>query len=120
MTLLFITILSSCYTPERDCINYKTGNFEFEYEIDGIIKKATFKRTAEYSIDYVENEIDTSKVRWINDCEFVLTPLEQTKAAIHYKILSTTKDSYIFEYKRAAKQSHKKQIVNRGTAKKID
>jgi hypothetical protein len=118
--LLAGLLLTACYTPERNCSDFATGTFEFEYEIDGNTKKATFKRDLKYSVDYFDNQIDSSTVRWLNDCEFVLTPLDGKQTAIHYKILSTTSDSYLFEYKRAVKQAHKKQLVKRGTATKID
>ncbi|PCE64184.1 hypothetical protein B7P33_12025 [Sediminicola luteus] len=120
LSLLTGLLLTACYSPNRNCTDFATGTFEFEYEIDGNTKKATFKRDLKYSVDYFDNQIDSSTVRWLNDCEFVLTPLDGKQTAIHYKILSTTSDSYLFEYKRAVKQAHKKQLVKRGTATKID
>ena len=37
----------------------------------------------------------------------------------HFKILSTTEDSYTFEYQLAVKDPYKKVRVEKGTAKKI-
>tara|TARA_R110002050_G_scaffold16019_2_gene49073 strand:- start:174088 stop:174450 length:363 start_codon:yes stop_codon:yes gene_type:complete len=95
--LIFILIFTSCYQPERNCSDFKIGAFTFEYEVNGEKKSSNFIRTDKYSIEHYENKIDTATVRWINDCEFVLNPSDK-KTPIHYKILSTTKDSYTFEY----------------------
>ncbi len=112
--ILFI----SCYQPERNCSDYKTGEFTFEYEINGTTKTGKFIRDTNFSVDYYDNKIDSASVRWINNCEFVLKDLN-SNIAIHYKILSTTNDSYTFEYKNAVTDSNKKQLVRIGTATKI-
>jgi hypothetical protein len=104
----------SCYEPERNCKDFKTGKFSFEYELNGETKTSTFTRTDKYSIEEYDTKVDTAKVRWINDCEFVLTPSDK-KTPIHYKILSTTSNSYTFEYGVVGK-GHK----SKGTAIKTD
>ncbi|MEK6154165.1 hypothetical protein WIW50_12920 [Flavobacteriaceae bacterium 3-367] len=109
----------SCYSPQRDCESYRTGTFRFDYELEGVLKSGTFTRTDAYSIEFFEHKTDSANVKWINDCEFVLRPLDN-KAAIHYKIISTTDSSYTFEYKRAVKDPKKKLIVKKGTAIKTD
>ncbi|WP_299433695.1 hypothetical protein [uncultured Maribacter sp.] len=114
--LLLLTVIS-CYQPERNCSNFKTGEFTFTYEINGVSKTGKFIRDKEYSVDYYDNKIDSASVRWLNDCEFVLKDLNND-IAIHYKILSTTKNSYTFEYKNAVKDANKKLIVRTGTATK--
>ena len=40
--------------------------------------------------------------------------------AIHMKILSTSKDSYEFEYSLAIKETNKARRVEKGIAKKVD
>ena len=49
-----------------------------------------------------EGKIDSSQVRWINDCEVVFKTINPKNRAekkdIHLKILSTTDSSYTFEY----------------------
>ena len=101
----FIVLMASCYEAERNCAAYKTGKFKFLYTIDGKEKTGTFERTEHYSIDYFDNTIDSSTVRWINDCEFILKGIAPKSTlnndAIHIKILSTTDTSYSFEYKLA-------------------
>lgn len=121
----FISItLFSCYQAERNCKDFKTGTFEFTYTQDGNEKIGKFVRTQEYTIEYYDNKIDTSSVRWINDCEFITKKMHPSNSreqrAIHMKILKTSEDSYTFEYKYAVKEPNKKERVVKGIAKKID
>lgn len=128
MKIIFVLfgclILTSCFNIDRNCADYKTGTFQFNYLEDGIEKTGKFVRTEAYSIDYFDGKIDSSSVRWINDCEFILTNLNpksnQEKRAIHMKIISTTEDTYTFEYKYAVKESNRPNRVVKGTAKKVD
>lgn len=119
-----LTPLFSCYQVERNCTDFKTGAFEFSYTQDGKEKIGKFVRTQDYTIEYYDNKIDTSSVRWINDCEFITKKLHpinpNERRAIHMKILKTSVDSYTFEYKYAVKEPNKKERVIKGTAKKID
>ncbi|WP_298480097.1 hypothetical protein [uncultured Maribacter sp.] len=115
--ILLLCVAISCYQPQRDCKAFKTGEFTFNYKINGETKTGTFIRDANYSIDYYDNKIDSASIRWVNDCEFVLKDIH-SNTAIHYKILSTTNDSYTFEYKSAVKDENKKLIVKTGTATK--
>lgn len=122
--LLGLVLLTSCYSIERKCSDFKTGTFEFTYTIDGVEQTSKFKRTEYFNIDYHEEKADSSSIRWINDCEFILKKLNpqsnSEKNAIHMKILSTTNDSYTFEYKLAVKQPNKPLNVAKGVAIKID
>lgn len=100
LTLLFIA--SSCYQPQRDCAKYKTGTFTFTSEIDGEEVTTRFTRNDSIEIDYFRGGSDTSSVRWINDCEYIVKQLNPKKGeapvSLHMKILSTTDNSYTFEY----------------------
>lgn len=101
--LLLLFALSSCFdTPERDCKAFKTGKFKFEMEIDGVKKSTTFVRTENQEIDFFEGKSDTSSIRWINDCEYIIQKINPKnmaeKKAVTIKILSTKKDSYMFEF----------------------
>lgn len=124
ITFICAFFLTSCYQSERNCADFKTGTFEFTYNVDGVENKGTFKRTEDYNIDYFNNKIDSASVRWINDCEFIQKALHpKSKAeekAIHFKIISTSEDSYTFEYQLAVKDPYKKIRVEKGTAKKIN
>ncbi|WMI67250.1 hypothetical protein [Mangrovimonas sp. YM274] len=123
-TLFSCLIFTSCFNIERNCNDYKTGTFQFNYMEDGVEKTGKFVRTEAYSIDYFEGKIDSSSVRWINDCEFILTNLHpksnQEKRSIHMKIISTSKNSYTFEYKYAVKEGNRPDRVVKGIAKKIE
>lgn len=88
--------------PQRNCKNFKTGDFSFTSTINGEEKTTTFSRTLEIEVDYFEGKQDTSSVRWINDCEYVLKNTRPKNKAeeksIHIKILTTSDSSYTFEY----------------------
>ena len=128
MKNLFVLFLSlfvlSCYEKDRNCTDYKTGTFSFTYQIDGVEKTGKFIRTEDYNVDYYENKVDSASIRWINDCEFIQTKVNpesrDEEKAIHMKILTTSTDSYTFEYSLAVPPTNKKKRVEKGTAKKLD
>ncbi|MEX0289462.1 MAG: DNA topoisomerase IV [Flavobacteriaceae bacterium] len=97
-----ITLLLSCYQPQRDCQSFKDGTFSFTSIIDGKETTTTFVRKGAIEVDYFKGKADSSSIRWINDCEFVATKLHPKNKAeersVHMKILSTTDNSYTFEY----------------------
>lgn len=88
--------------PQRNCTDFKTGTFTFTAVINGEEKKTTFHRTLEIEVDEFEGKKDSSSIRWINDCEYVLKNLnpknKSEEKSIHIKILSTTDSTYTFEY----------------------
>ncbi len=101
--LIFVLILAvSCYQPERNCKEFKTGEFSFTSIVDGKELTTTFIRNADEEVDYYSGKTDTSSVRWINDCEYIVKKINPKSKAeeksIHMKILSTTDNSYMFEY----------------------
>lgn len=119
-SVLGLLFLDSCYTIERDCINFHVGEFEFSNIVNGAIKTSYFTRTDKLEIENYEGKIDSASIRWVNDCECILTKLNpasnQDKRPVQIKILSTTVDSYIFEYSMVGKADNKQ----RGTIKKIN
>ncbi|SDE27860.1 hypothetical protein SAMN05421636_104206 [Pricia antarctica] len=112
---LLLVLLVSCYQPQRDCKTFKNGNFTFTTTIGDEEKTTTFVRNDSIEIDYFEGKVDTSAVRWINDCEYVVKKINPKNKAeeksVHMKILSTTEDSYTFEYGIVGESSK-----SRGTA----
>ena len=112
-------LLISCYSVERNCIEFRTGSFEFTNTINDSIVKSTFVRTDNYEIEEFKGVKDSSTIRWINECEFILTKINpitnQEKRPIRIKILRTMGDSYDFEYSQVTNPSK----VNRGTVNKI-
>jgi hypothetical protein len=117
ISLLSIILLSSCYAPKRDCKKFKTGTFEFETELKGEVIKTTFVRNDSLEIDYFENEVDTSSIRWINDCEYILTNLNPKNMAekkpLHMKILTTEGDTYTFEFSVVGEDKKQKGVVKK-------
>ena len=101
-TAILILFVTSCYQPERKCADFKNGEFSFTSIVDGKELKTTFTRTDALEIDYFDGKVDSSSVRWINDCEYVVKKMNPKNRAeekpIHMKILSTTDNSYTFEY----------------------
>lgn len=117
--LLALLCLASCYNPERECKDFKTGKFEFEAYLDGDLEKTTFIRNDSIEVEIYKNKKDTASIRWINDCEYVLKSINPKNRAekqpIHIKILSTSGNSYTFEYNIVGK--NEKQ---RGRVTKVD
>ena len=115
LSLLFI----SCYSVDRDCIEFRTGSFEFSTSINDSIVKSTFIRTDNYEIEEFKGVKDSSTIRWVNECEFILTKMNpktnQERRPIRIKILRTYGNSYDFEYS----QVNNPQKINRGTVNKI-
>lgn len=116
---LFAGSLISCYNPERNCTDFKTGTFEFESYLDGELVKSRFVRNDSIEIDYFRGKSDTSSVRWINECEYLVSNLNPKNRAeekpIHMKILTTEGNTYTFEYGLVGEP--KKQ---RGTVVKVE
>lgn len=106
-TLLIVIVMATgllaCEGPARDCKQFQEGTFRFTAEVDGIAQTTVFTRTKDLEISEFMGKTDSASIRWINDCEYVLTNLNpKTRAEekpIHMKILSTSGDSYTFEYK---------------------
>lgn len=102
IVLLLLLTLLSCYNTEHNCKDFKTGKFKFEYIVDGVKKTTVFKRNDSIEIETFEGKTDTSRIRWVNDCEYVLQKIHPKnsveKKAITMKILTTTKNSYTFEF----------------------
>lgn len=115
ISFLFI----SCYSVERDCNDFRTGSYEFTTSINDSIIKSTFIRTDKYEIEQFNGIKDSSTIRWVNDCEFILTKIDpktnQEKRPIRIKILRTYGNSYDFEYSQVSNP----QRVNRGTVNKL-
>ena len=73
--ILLLFLLVSCYSLERDCKPFQNGKFKFTQIIDGELKTSFFTRNSLYEIELFEGNIDTSTIRWVNDCECILTKL---------------------------------------------
>ena len=118
--LVLLLLLTSCYTADRDCRQFRTGKFEFSYELNDTIKKSIFTRTLDYEIEEYDNVVDSSSISWVNDCEFILTKLNpktnQEKRPVKIRIIRTYEDSYDFEYSSVSEPI----IIKRGTVKRSE
>ena len=117
----FIPILIiNCTLPEKKCNLYKNGSFEFKTKINNEFVISKFIRNDSIEIEFFQNKIDTSYVRWVSDCEFILTKKNpesiDDKKAISMKILSTDDKGYNFEFSIVGN----KETFFRGRAVKIN
>ncbi|MCL6294963.1 DNA topoisomerase IV [Jejuia spongiicola] len=117
LCLLLLLTLFSCYETTRDCKDYKTGKFYSEVYINDELFKSTFNRTKKLQIETYNNKIDSSKLRWINDCEVIFKTMNPKNRAerkdIHLKILTTTDSSYTFEYSYVGETKKQRGIAYR-------
>ncbi|MFD2602795.1 DNA topoisomerase IV [Flavobacterium suzhouense] len=115
--IVITALFSSCYQQERNCKDFKTGKFKFEHEINGKKEVTYFERTENLQIETFNGKTDTASVRWVNDCEYILQKthpknmLEQK--AIHMKILTTSQDSYTFEFSIVGDTNKQKGTVTK-------
>ncbi|HBC04985.1 MAG: DNA topoisomerase IV [Aequorivita sp.] len=118
LALLSFLLLAGCYETQRDCADFKTGTFEFEALSGTEVFKTTIIRNDSIEVDYFQGKTDSSSIRWINDCEYVLKKInpknQAEKKAIHIKILTTDKDSYTFEFSEVGKTK-----TSKAKAKKV-
>ena len=118
--LIYVSLcICSCYKVERNCLDFHTGEFEFSTIVNGTMKTSYFIRTEKLEIETYEENVDSASIRWVNDCECILTKLNpvsnQDKRPVQIKILSTKSDTYTFEYSIVGQADNKK----RGTIKKV-
>lgn len=118
ITALFsLLLLCSCFNAERNCQDFRTGTYEFESFINGELVTSRFIRNDSIEIEKFQGKTDTSSVRWINDCEYILRNTNPAGMAeekpIHIKILTTTKNGYTFEYGQVGSSKKAKGKVNK-------
>lgn len=108
---LSLVVILNMFCQNRNkmhCEDFKTGNFKIHTETNNLTYSITRNETKQ-----VEKEQETGKqtewrIRWLNECEYKLLLIKdnfglltsgQLKAIpeFTYKIITTTKDYYIFE-----------------------
>ncbi len=118
LSIIFL-ISIGCYSPERNCSNFRTGTFEFEALSGTEIFTTKIIRNDSMEIDYFRGKIDTSSIRWINDCEYIVKKIRPRnraeEKAIHIKILTTQGNEFTFEFKEVGSVKTRK-----AKAKKVD
>lgn len=106
-----------CESPERNCAQFKTGSFKFETLLNGALTTTYFTRNDTLEVAIINGVPDSSNVRWINACEYIVTkrnPKNRSeKQAVHMKILYTEADSYTFEYSLVGKARKEQGLVTK-------
>ena len=110
-----IFLLFGCFETQRHCSDFKTGTFRSEVRINGTLYQSVFTRTENTQVERYNGRIDSSHVRWINDCEVVFKTIHPKNMAeqkdIHLKILTTTDSSYTYEYSYIGETKKQKGIA---------
>lgn len=100
----FIIIFAAigCYEPQRECEPFKNGRFRFTTILNNQEITTTFTRQGSLEIEFFNDKTDSSSVRWLNNCEYILKKLHPKNKAeeksVHIKIISTTDSTYTFTY----------------------
>lgn len=119
LIFLFCLVFVSCYQVERHCSDFQTGTYSSSITINDSIYHSVFTRTKDLQIETYKGHVDSTTVRWINDCEVVFRTINpknmQERKDIHLKILTTTDSTYNFEYSYVGEKTKQ-----HGTAKRIN
>lgn len=96
-------LLTACFKqPERNCKDFKTGKFKVEFDVKGQKHTTMLERNDSIQTETYNGKTDTTLVRWVSDCEYVVRYLHpKTMAeqkAYNIRILNTSKNSYTFEF----------------------
>ena len=117
--LILAFLFISCYNVERNCVDFKTGVFEFSTEVNDSLVSSTFSISNKLTIELFNGIKDSSNIKWVNNCEFLLTKLNprtnQERRPVRIKILRTYGEKYDFEFS----QVNDPQKISRGTVKRI-
>ena len=110
-----LLLFTGCFSPDRNCKDFQTGTFSFTSIVLGDTLTTKFIRTDSIEVDYYLNRVDSSSVRWLNDCECIvkkMRPLSyQESKAVHMKILTTKNNTYTFEYNLVGDSANKQRGV---------
>jgi len=113
LLLIIIPFYISCYQVSRNCLSFHEGEFIFKSIINGEIKTSKFIRKMDYEIEIFDNKVDSAKIKWVNDCECILTKINpksnQEKRPIQIKILTTKDSTYTFEYSLVSDLKNKRR-----------
>ena len=119
--LVFFSVLFfSCVLPEKNCSQFKVGEFNFESKTESGIYSSRSVRNDSIEIEFFGSSIDTSKITWVSECEYILRKLKpktfSEEKAISVKIINTSEKGYLFEYSFVGDKENRA----RGNAFKVD
>lgn len=118
--VFFAALFFSCVIPEKNCSQFKVGEFNFESKTESGIYSSRSVRNDSIEIEFFGSSIDTSKITWVSECEYILRKLRpktlSEEKAISVKIINTSEKGYLFEYSFVGDKENRA----RGNAFKVD
>ena len=118
--VFFSALFFSCVIPEKNCSQFKVGEFNFESKTESGIYNSRSVRNDSIEIEFFGTSIDTSKITWVSECEYILRKLRpktlSDEKAISVKIINTSEKGYLFEYSFVGDKENRA----RGNAFKVD
>ena len=118
--VFFSALFFSCVLPEKNCSQFKVGEFNFESKTESGIYSSRSVRNDSIEIEFFGSSIDTSKITWVSECEYILRKLRPKTLsegkAISVKIINTSEKGYLFEYSFVGDKENRA----RGNAFKVD
>ena len=118
--VLFVALFFSCVIPEKNCSQFKVGEFNFKSKTESGIYSSRSVRNDSIEIEFFGSSIDTSKITWVSECEYILRKLRpktlSEEKAVSVKIINTSEKGYLFEYSFVGDKENRA----RGNAFKVD
>ena len=118
--VFFLVLFFSCVLPEKNCSQFKVGEFNFKSKTESGIYSSRSVRNDSIEIEFFGSSIDTSKITWVSECEYILRKLRpktlSEEKAISVKIINTSEKGYLFEYSFVGDKENRA----RGNAFKVD
>ena len=118
--VIFSALFFSCVLPEKNCSQFKIGEFNFESKTESGIYSSRSVRNDSIEIEFFGSSIDTSKITCVSECEYILRKLRpktlSEEKAISVKIINTSEKGYLFEYSFVGDKENRA----RGNAFKVD
>tara|TARA_Y100000768_G_scaffold206274_1_gene155465 strand:+ start:203 stop:598 length:396 start_codon:yes stop_codon:yes gene_type:complete len=116
----FSLLLFSCVIPDKNCSNFKIGEFNFESKTENGVYNSRTIRNDSMEIEFFGSSIDTSRITWVSECEYILRKLRpktlSEEKAVSVKIINTSEKGYLFEYSFVGDKKNRA----RGNAFKVD
>lgn len=102
LVVLATVSFQACYEASLDCSSVKTGQFTWQQSLNGELLTSNIIRYENYQIEEFQGKRDSILIRWVNDCEFILsdpTPTSNAESrAMLMRIISTDSLGYTFQY----------------------
>jgi hypothetical protein len=115
--LPFALLFASCYEAKRNCADFKTGKFNFEIEVNGVKQTTVVERTDSLQTETFNGKTTAARVRWVNDCEFIINNLHpknrEEKKAIGMRILTTKENTATIEYSLVGESNKQKGTITK-------